>query len=52
MTEKEIKRHNTLFVEFQNFLGRSLTKKEKEFIKWMIKRNIEFEHYKAFHDNL
>jgi hypothetical protein len=47
MTEKEMKRYNTLFIEFQNFLGRPLTEKEKEFVKWMIKRNIEIEHYKA-----
>jgi hypothetical protein len=49
MTEEEMKQYNALFKEFQSFLNRPLTEKEKRFIKWMVNRSIEMEYYKSSH---
>ncbi|WP_171016838.1 hypothetical protein [Pseudalkalibacillus caeni] len=44
MTEEEVKRYNELLKQFQTFVNRSLTKKEIEFIKWIVKRSMEVEY--------
>ncbi|RBW68087.1 hypothetical protein [Bacillus taeanensis] len=43
MNKEEMKRYNTLFCEFQDFLNRPLTMKEKNFLKWIVKKKITVE---------
>ncbi|MDM5199621.1 hypothetical protein QUF84_16725 [Fictibacillus enclensis] len=44
LDQEEVKRYNLLFKEFQQFLTRPLTKKEKDFIKWIVKNDMSIEH--------
>lgn len=40
---EEFKRYNLLFKEFEQFLTRPLTSKEKDFIKWIVKNDLSIE---------
>ncbi|MCK6257614.1 hypothetical protein M1K46_10685 [Fictibacillus sp. WQ 8-8] len=47
LDQEEFKRYNLLFKEFEQFLTRPLTKKEKDFIKWIVKNDMSIERTSA-----
>lgn len=42
-TQEESRRYNELFKEFEQFTNRQLTKKEIEFLKWIVKNDLSVE---------
>ncbi|WP_156793093.1 hypothetical protein [Fictibacillus macauensis] len=44
--QEAVERYNLLFKEFERFLTRPLTMKEKTFLKWMATHDIEMEYFR------
>ncbi|RBW71046.1 hypothetical protein [Bacillus taeanensis] len=45
MSREQMRRYNKLFLDFQGFFNRPLTHKERNFIKWIVVKEIEVEPF-------